>query len=280
MPRDDYYQRQEDKLERYQGLAEKKRDEGNTLISRAHEMADQIPLGQPILIGHHSEKADRSYRNRIGNTWDRGFEALKTANHYEKKSQAIQNNRAISSDAPDAIELLKEKLQKCTEFQEHAKTVNKICRKKCTDEEKVKLLIESGLKESTARAALVPDELHRIGVPSYALTNNNGNMKRIKDRISQLEKEKTEVTTVREIGDIVITDSIEDNRIMIEFPGVPDEAIRARLKSDGFRWAPSSGAWQAYRSAAWKIPGIIRFLTAMPAYVGPVCLQMAGGEAS
>ena len=30
---------------------------------------------------------------------------------------------------------------------------------------------------------------------------------------------------------------------------------------------PSNGAWQAYRTALWKIPMIVRFLTAMPGYV-------------
>jgi hypothetical protein len=269
MPREDYYERQAEKLERYQELAEKKEQEGNALINRAHQMADQIPFGQPILIGHYSEKRDRNYRDRIGNTWDKGFATLKTAEHYERKVQSIESNRAVSSDAPDAIERLQEKLRKCVEFQEHAKTVNKICRKKVSDDEKIKLLIESGLKESTARAAIVPDELRRIGVPSYALTNNNGNMKRIKERIAQLEKEKTDVTTETTIGNITITNSVEENRIMITFPGISDESIRARLKSDGFRWSPSNGAWQAYRTASWKIPGIIRFLTVMPAYVAP-----------
>lgn len=32
------------------------------------------------------------------------------------------------------------------------------------------------------------------------------------------------------------------------FPTKPDEAVRGRLKSHGFRWAPSIGAWQAYRN--------------------------------
>lgn len=273
MPREDYYEKQAEKLERYQNLAEKKEAEGNALIARAHQMADQIPFGQPILVGHYSEKGDRNYRARINSTWDRGFETLKTAEHYERKVQSIESNRAISSDAPDAVDLLKAKLAKCVEFQEHAKTANKICRKKVTDEEKIKLLIKSGLKESTAKECLVPDFCGRVGVPAYALTNNNGNMKRIKERITELEKAQTDKSTEYEIGNITITDSVEDNRIMITFPGVPDESIRARLKSDGFRWSPSSGAWQAYRSAAWKIPGIIRFLSVMPGYVNPSLLQ-------
>lgn len=270
---EDYYQHRETRIERLNDLAEKNTEKAEQLHDQAHKMAEVIPFGQPILVGHYSEKSDRSYRNRIHNKFEQAFETSEKADYYKQRALSAAGNNAISSDAPDAVDLLKAKLAKCVEFQEHAKTVNKICRKKITDEEKIKLLIESGLKESTAKECLVPDFCGRVGVPAYALTNNNGNMKRIKERIAELEKAQTDKSTEYEIGNISIVDSVEDNRIMITFPGVPDESIRARLKSDGFRWSPSSGAWQAYRSAAWKIPGIIRFLSVMPAYVDPSLLQ-------
>ena len=36
----------------------------------------------------------------------------------------------------------------------------------------------------------------------------------------------------------------EDNRLQVVFDGMPDADTRAELKSSGFRWAPSVGAWQ------------------------------------
>ena len=35
-----------------------------------------------------------------------------------------------------------------------------------------------------------------------------------------------------------------ENRLQIIFDGKPDADIRTELKSEGFRWAPSQGAWQ------------------------------------
>lgn len=35
-----------------------------------------------------------------------------------------------------------------------------------------------------------------------------------------------------------------DNRLQIFFEEKPDEETRSSLKSNGFRWAPSAGAWQ------------------------------------
>lgn len=275
MPRTDYYERKAEKLERYQELAERKTNEGNALMDRAHKMAEIIPLGQPILIGHYSEKRDRHYRDRIGNTWEKGSETLKTAEHYERKVQAIESNRAISSDAPDAIERLREKLQSLKDSHAVMISANKILKsKKFTNDQKIQEMVKLGLSEGEARGHFVPDYAGRIGYPNYAITNSGANIRNVEKRIEKLEKEKTCVSTVQTIGNITITDSIEDNRIMIEFPGVPDESIRARLKSDGFRWSPSSGAWQAYRSAAWKIPGIIKFLTVMSAYVNPTMIEV------
>jgi len=39
-------------------------------------------------------------------------------------------------------------------------------------------------------------------------------------------------------------------RIQLTFPGKPDPAVRDVLKSNGFRWAPSAGAWQRHLNNA------------------------------
>jgi hypothetical protein len=37
-------------------------------------------------------------------------------------------------------------------------------------------------------------------------------------------------------------------RVRLFYPGKPGEEIRSRLKSAGFRWSPTIGAWQAFRN--------------------------------
>jgi hypothetical protein len=81
--------------------------------------------------------------------------------------------------------------------------------------------------------------------PSYALTNNNANIRRIKDRIAELERNATRETKQVERADgIRVVENAADNRLQIFFPGKPAAEIRATLKSSGFKWAPSVGAWQ------------------------------------
>ncbi len=38
----------------------------------------------------------------------------------------------------------------------------------------------------------------------------------------------------------------DKNRIMLYFPGKPDEETRTKLKRHGFRWSPRNTAWQSY----------------------------------
>lgn len=268
---EDYYAKKEARIQRYQDLAERKKVEGNAIIGQAHKMAEAIPFGQPILVGHYSEKRDRNYRDKIHNKFGKGFETLETAEHYKRKADAAIDNDAISSDAPDAIKLLKEKLQSLKESHALMLAGNKIIRnKKLTAEQKIAELVKIGLEEKRATDKLKPDALGDIGFPRYAITNSSANIRNVEKRIEFLEKRANDVTTEITIGDFSIVNSVEDNRIMVFFPFTPDEGIRSFLKARGFRWSPSNRAWQAYRSAAHWIPEIVKRLTVMPAYITPV----------
>lgn len=86
-------------------------------------------MGQPILIGHHSEKRDRNYRDKIHNTMGRSVEGGKKADYYAEKAETIKNNDAIFSDDPDALTKLEQKLGSLKENQEFTKAANRCVKK-------------------------------------------------------------------------------------------------------------------------------------------------------
>lgn len=137
----------------------------------------------------------------------------------------INGDKIIKSDDANAIDKLKEKLTKALE--EH-----------------------QGYKDYNAKARKEKTEPH----PAWVLQNSNGRIKGIKDRIAHLEKlaaiagstPKEEQTT--EINGIKIIDNLEAQRLQIIFDGKPEKEIREQLKKNGFRWCPTNGAWQCYRS--------------------------------
>ena len=244
-----YNERKQARINRYRELAEKNHAAASAKHEESRQMMSAIPMGQPILVGHHSEARDRRYREKAWNKIGQAAALSEKAKYYEHKAEAAENNHAISSDDPEAIKLLKEKLEKLEKLQEIMKAANKVVRsKKLTDEEKIQEMVKLGLSEEGAAEALKPDFCGRVGFPSYELSNNNANIKRVKDRIKELEKKANDITTEEEINGVRIVDNVEDNRLQIFFQGIPAEEIRNTLKHSGFRWSRYNGCWQSYRN--------------------------------
>jgi hypothetical protein len=251
-----YEQRQVDRRQRLEDAARKANAEAARRLDTAHEIGSHIPFGQPIMVGHHSEKRHRGDIERIDNNMRKGVEASKKADYYAEKAASVGKG-GISSDDPEAIDKLREKLADLEQAQATMKAANKICKsKKLSDEDKIDMLVDDlGVEEIQAgRLITGADTYGRPGFPSYSLSNNNANIRSTKQRIVELEQ-RDEVRVVmeekhdtpnpeRQYGDITYRDNFEMNRVQLIFPGKPDDATRTILKANGFRWAHSEGAWQ------------------------------------
>ena len=247
---DNYEERKQARIDRYKDRAQNAEKRGDQLYESGMSALRQIPFGQPIMIGHHSEKRDRNFRALAGAKIDKAMGEREKASYYEEKAQAAENNIAISSDDPEAIVKLQEKIEAAEEIQVIMKAANKIIqKKKLSDEEKIIELVKiDKISKETAKLLLAGDCMGYIGFPSYKLINNNANIRRMKERIAHLKRVSTQETTELKIGDVTICDNVEENRVQIFFPGKPNEEIRSFLKSNGFRWCRYNSAWQRHRS--------------------------------
>ena len=150
----------------------------------------------------------------------------------------------ISSDDPQAIAKLKLKLDRLEQHQALMKAANAAIRMKDTEKGDAKLA-ELGYSEDEIKQLREPDFCGRVGYPSFKLTNNNANIKRIRDRIAELEKRReTPASEGWEFDGGQVVVNVAENRLQILFDEKPDADIRTALKGEGFRWAPSQGAWQ------------------------------------
>lgn len=244
----EYESKLEAKRERYLALADKAEAESAAQYKRADlsESATGIPFGQPILVGHHSEARHRRTLERADNAMRKSIEADEKAKYYRGKAAGVGHG-GISSDDPEAATKLYQKIARCKANQHNMKAANKIVRKKIEDEQKIAELVAMGIGETNARALLEPDFCGRVGFPGYALQNNNANIRRMEKRLQQLRAKPTETET-QKIGEVELVENADDNRTQLFFPGKPSADIRKTLKSHGFRWAPSVGAWQRHMS--------------------------------
>jgi len=243
----DYEERRQERIDRLRERASKARVEAANLSSEAHRMASVIPFGQPILVGHHSERADRNFRNRIHNKLGKSVEASEKAEHYERRAESAEKNNSISSDDPEAAQKLKAKIERAEEYQETMRAANKIIRKKISDAEKItELQSRFGWEKETCQKLLEPDFCGRVGFANYQLTNNGANIRRMKQRIEELETRTGQETKETEFEGFKVVENVEENRIQLIFPGKPEAEIRTILKRHGFRWSPRNMAWQRH----------------------------------
>jgi len=247
----DYQDKKQRRIERYKELADKNDKRSEELFEQSRKTTEHIPMGQPILVGHHSEARHRSTLDKSWNELGRAVESSKRAEYYRGKAEAAENSNTISSDDPEAVKKLKLKLALLLKGQEMMKGANAIIRHKTMDEGlKLEKLCELGYSEKDAHEIMYPRHSHLSpGFASYALSNNNANINRVKRRIEKLKEQASQTTSERVQHGIRIVDNIEDNRLQLFFDGKPEADVRAKLKSNRFRWSGRNGCWQAYRSA-------------------------------
>ncbi|GEP98559.1 DUF3560 domain-containing protein [Chitinophaga cymbidii] len=245
----DYQERKQNRITRALELARKKEQESDQLYDHANKMASVIPMGQPILVGHHSEKRDRRYRSRIHNTFGKAFKSAEQAEYYREKAQIIESNDAISSDDPEAISKLEDKLAHLSAHHAFMKAANKCVRK----HDMAAFLQLDGASEELWKE-LHDENGNPVGFPHYRLPYAKAEMKRIETRIALLKRYDGQENEETEKGGVRILRNVVANRVQIFFPSKPDEETRTRLKKAGFRWCRRESAWQRQLSswAEWQ----------------------------
>jgi len=157
------------------------------------------------------------------------------------KIRAVGTGGIQSGDA-DALERLEEKLADLRESHAEMIARNKHWRKHGS------MTGYKGL--SVEKAQEVDAEImkgyswERCPAPAYALQSSNAEMKRLKDRIEELRRAKEQPPEGWSFDGGRAECDGEAMRLRLIFDEKPSEEMRTALKSSGFKWAPSVGAWQ------------------------------------
>lgn len=185
----------------------------------------------------------------------------KTRRTWEIHKTWLKRLAAVQRPAPtskDGLSELRERLASKERVQAQMKAANCIVRKKglSAAERKEQLTALLG-SASIAKEALKPDPMGNKGFPSYALSNNNSEIRRLKARLKDLEgaAEAPKANRKTHIGgmSVEVEDATEDYRIRLHFNDKPSAETRKQLKAQSWRWAPSQAAWQRQRTAAaWR----------------------------
>lgn len=240
--RADHDERREARVLRLRAGAAAARSEvasAHTYVRRMGEVMN----GQPILVGHHSEKRHRRDIGRVDAAMRKACRADRDAKRLEQAAAAAERNTAIRADEPEAITRLREKLAELERQRETIKATNTACRR--GDAAAIAVVRE--------RCRHTADDPAR-GFPRYLLTNLGAEIRRVQQRIDALVAERTApARTTVELGEWSLRENVETNRAELRNTtrrSTKDEY--RQIRSNGFVWSPSAGAFVRLLNAnAW-----------------------------
>lgn len=230
-----FSERQESRRDRLEARAQKKSASADDAINRSRDLVSGIPFGQPILVGHHSERA---HRRAIDKSWDllgRSCQLSDQAKALERKAQGVGTG-GIASDDPEALQKLEAQLRACQKNQELMKLINKEFRSGGWDG------ITAISKDLVEELKASNPSYYKKPFPSYSLQNNNANINRIKKRIKSIKELHSSNPIEFENDDFKLY--VEEGRVRFEFfGGKPSDEARSLLKGRAFRFSRYSNEW-------------------------------------
>lgn len=151
----------------------------------------------------------------------------------------ITGTGGIQSGDPEAVRQLEEKLARLEKDHSAMKSANAYYRKHKTLDGCPGLTPELARQVNSFRAdGAAP-------FSGYPMQLSLANIKRTRQRLEELKAAKSAAPVEQETPTgVVYREDPDAMRVQLVFSGKPDADTRALLKSNGFRWAPSVGAWQ------------------------------------
>ena len=246
-------ERLEAKLEKRREWAAGREEKAEKSFNRAHSLAQEIPFGQPILVGHHSEKRHRRAVSRIESAGFAGVEHSKMADHHKDKASGLENqlDDSIFSDDADAIPALRARIAENEAKRDRMKLVNKLHKKKDA----------AGLAALGIDLETLTTKLREAGsywgsrphLP-YELTNLGARIRSDQKRIAQIEYRQRKTQRAEEAGGVLI--STQGDYASVTFSEKPERDILNTLKGAGFHWG--GGSWNGKADA---IPECVQALS-------------------
>lgn len=217
--------RRERRIARLMRYAAKADLEAAEYDARSHAIGEHIPFGQPILVGHHSERRHRATIKRQHRLWDKWHESYTKAKELRAKAEACKRNNAIYSDDENARLKIESKIRELEARRDMVKADRKAERNRQRD----------GMPPSDARFGWY-----------NPLPNINAEIKRLKRRLEDLSKREARQENGqadRRMGDVIIRYNPEYDKTELHFPGKPSAEIIQLVKRLGFRWIRTGGCW-------------------------------------
>jgi len=105
------------KAEKYSNSAANHTVKSNRYLEASNEGKEFLSLGEPIKVGHHSEKRHRALLERNWNRMEKSVEFMEKAKEAARKAEYWENKASeITLAMPESLEYFAKKLEKATAY--------------------------------------------------------------------------------------------------------------------------------------------------------------------
>ena len=235
-------ERKQARADRYRERALQAKAGSTAAYRRSEELTKNIPSGQPILVGHHSEKRHRRALECSWNALGKSVELERKADYYAAKAEAAEHNRAIYAEDDDAVENLTARVAALESLQERMKAANRIIKNlKQTQEEKIEALCRLGFERRNAEELFVPN-FDRSVSADFLRSEQRGQYPAAEKRLESVARLKSTPTKEYTIGEVRIVENTEANRLQVFFPEKPSEEVRKSKPTAAGRRSQRAGS--------------------------------------
>lgn len=246
-------ERLEARLEKRREWAAKREQRSSADFDRARSFTDGIPFGQPILVGHHSERRHRRALERSDNAMRSACDSADMAKHHETKAAGLADalDRSIFSDDPDALQALQAKVDAEEAECARKKAVNAAYRKgKGTegwgDALGLSRALQATLASNVGRYSWVTAPFE-----AYEFSNARNRIRQAKERMKSVTVRAARQELAEAAPGGVVIEGKE--WVRVTFADKPERSTIDALKGAGFRWG--GGSWVGERA---KLPEVVQ----------------------
>lgn len=222
-----------DKAQRMADRYSRKLAEYYNAYYRNEASCPSIMICGPANFPTKKKARQNSRRGSLMNEWNY------LESYADKIKRLLNQEQPILSNDENVIELLTEKIADLEAEKESMKALNAYYRKNETIEgydglitQDMQMHLDFVFKFNFIHGSL------------FDTSNINQEIKRNRDRLTQIQRVKDAGTSETEYNGFRVVENSELMRLQIIFNGKPEPEVRDILKSNGFKWAPSQSAWQ------------------------------------
>lgn len=174
------------KADRLDGIADKRADQASAFSRAADELSQAFYMGQPILVGHHSERKARKTQERMHNAMDKARDAHDAISYWQYRAESVERHANRKNDPRVRARRIKTLLAELRDLQRRLNTAHKALDlwKKITTPDQIKLFLgrsdfhSYSLFSAVDRGEMTPEQAREAAMKGAQRVIDGPNLRR------------------------------------------------------------------------------------------------------